>query len=207
VDGLVSQPIPQFPREVIRMPTNSRRGLSLLTALWLFQSSWAQTSTVNGQAVYQGTAVATNANGIPTLAYNCARMPAICENVNRRNPLQPEGAGYGALQGVAYVELNFDTNESRKNQRRGAVCPNNWSKNHPCPETNPPQPVTVKAGLTVSSGWTPMRYNPTNLLMGAAGYNRIADPTGANSNMIWSCDEWPPASYGSCQNLLSKEKH
>src|SRR5258707_2893235 len=42
----------------------------------------------------------TSISGIPTLIYNCAKLPAICTNVNSRNPLQNLGSGqWGKLLG------------------------------------------------------------------------------------------------------------
>lgn len=47
----------------------------------------AQVSVVNGASVYQGTTVSQNIHGIPTLIYNCAKVPALCENVHQQYPL------------------------------------------------------------------------------------------------------------------------
>ncbi|KAJ4288855.1 hypothetical protein N0V88_007185 [Collariella sp. IMI 366227] len=118
--------------------------LPTLAILALCQLVGAQVSTVNGVAQFAGTPVQQNPHGIPTLIYNCAKLPAICQNVNRRNPLTPRpGAGFGALQGATHVELHYDTNSARKN--------------------------------------------------GDAGYNAIANAAGMHSGMMWTCDEWPPA--------------
>ena len=168
--------------------------LSILT--FLVRVTYAQTSTVNGIAVFSGTPVATNPNGQPTLVYNCAKLPAICQNVNRRNPLQPLGAGrLGQLQGNAFIELNYDTSNVRREARNSGVCPGSWKRTHACPETS--QPNTVPAGSSYGSGSYPAaRFIQQGLVQGNAGFNKIADATGGDSGMIWTCDEWPPAMYG-----------
>jgi hypothetical protein len=170
--------------------------LHLHLLLSLFTLVSAQISTVNGQALYSATPVQQHPHGIPTLAYNCAKLPSICENVNRRNPLNRIPAGLTTLQGVNHVELHYDTNSARRDARRGTVCPNNWKNHHPCPETNPRQPNTVPQGAALGTGggsYPPARYNPNGLTMGDPAYNTIANASGGTSGMIWSCDEWPPA--------------
>ena len=174
--------------------------LSIFT--FLVHVAYTQTSTVNGRAEFSGTAVATNPNGQPTLIYNCAKLPAICQNVNRRNPLQNLGGGkLGELQGNDFIELNFDTDSARHDARNNGVCPRNWKSNHPCPETiagsGISQPNTVPAGSSYGDGSYPAaRFIQQNLVQGNAGFNKIADAVGGDSGMIWTCDEWPPATYG-----------
>ncbi|KAI0021197.1 hypothetical protein F4780DRAFT_305284 [Xylariomycetidae sp. FL0641] len=164
----------------------------------------AQTSTVNGRAEYMGTPVATNPLGIPTLGYNCAKMPSICENVNGNSNIPgrgnyalqraPDGT-LGQLQNVAFLELNVDTNTTRVNARRDSSCPGNWKTNHPCPQNG--QPLVVpepfnRGGRSISSGFVGQRLDPT-LPQGAAGSYQIADPSGVDAGMVWTCDEFPPA--------------
>lgn len=154
------------------------------------------TSTVAGTAEYKGTAVQTNPNGIPTLVYNCAKLPAICKNVNNRNPISGGGAsspGTLTLQGgVDYIELNADTDQARHDSRNGAACPDRWKRTHACPERD--QPVTVPRGASVGSGsFVGRKYN--NVPQGDDGSNMIADAQSNYRGMIWTCDEWPPAMY------------
>jgi len=162
----------------------------------------AQTVVVGGIAMYSGTRVATNPLGIPTLVYNCAKLPAICRNVNRRNPLANTVTtngrlGLGNLRGTNYIELNYDTDSQRHAERRNDVCPKNWKQTHTCPETD--QPRTVRKGSSLGDGsFAVARYNSNPpVTLGQAGFNKIADDQGAFSGMIWTCDEWPPAMYGS----------
>ena len=176
--------------------------LCLSIFIFLVHVAYTQTSTVNGIAEFAGTAVATNPNGQPTLVYNCAKLPAICQNVNRRNPLQNRGGGrLGELQGNAFIELNFDTNDKRHDARNRGVCPGTWKNTHSCPETvagsGISQPNTVPAGSSYGFGSYPAaRFIQQNLVQGNPGFNKIADAAGGYSGMIWTCDEWPPASYG-----------
>lgn len=163
----------------------------------LVSFTFAQTSIVNGRPEFAGTPFATNPNGQPTLVYDCAKLPAICQNVNRRNPLEILGGGrLGKLLGNDYIELNYDTDKGRHDARNRGVCPGSWKNRHPCPETN--QPNTVPAGSSYGSGSYPAaRYIQNGLVQGSAGFNKIADATGQYSGMIWTCDEWPPAMYES----------
>lgn len=172
--------------------------IRLYLLIYFLTPALAQTSTVNGRAEYQGTAVATNPHGIPTLVYNCAKLPAICSNVNQRNPLEVQSPGrpgqYGKLRSVSYIEMNYDTDTQRKDGRRDSVCPCKWSSTHTCPETN--QPPTVPGGSSYSSGsFAAARLIQPNVQKGDVGYNTIANAAGIVSGMVWSCDEWPPASY------------
>ena len=175
----------------------------LCLSIFTFQArvAYTQTSYVNGRAEFAGTPVATNPNGQPTLVYNCAKLPAICQNVNRRNPLQNLGGGrLGKLQGNAFIELNFDTSSVRHEARNSGVCPRTWKNTHSCPETvagsGISQPNTVPGGSSYGSGSYPAaRFIQQNLVQGNAGFNKIADATGGDSGMIWTCDEWPPAMY------------
>lgn len=154
------------------------------------------TSTVAGTAEYLGTPVQTNPNGVPTLVYNCAKLPAICKNVNNRNPINGGGdSSPGTLilpAGVDHIELNSDPDESRHSTRNGQACPSRWKISHACPE--PGQPRTVPKGASVGFGsFIGQKFN--NVPQGGDGSNMIADRFGNYRGMIWTCDEWPPAMY------------
>ena len=109
----------------------------------------AQVSVVNGASVYQGTTVSQNIHGIPTLIYNCAKVPALCENVHQQYPLNdyihtfagvppPQVTGHGTMQGRSHILLHYDRDSKRADQRRSISCPNGWKKSHGCPEPNQP---------------------------------------------------------------------
>jgi hypothetical protein len=141
----------------------------------------------------------------PLLIYNCAKMPSICRNVNQRNALLPvvgfPAAGNigeidaGQNGGQDWLTLTFDTNNNNKRSRRNAACPSNWKAQlaNACPKNN--QPPTVPSGSSWSvNSYIGMRWNPNNLVFGQAGFNVIANPAGTGpSGMMWTCDEWPPA--------------
>jgi hypothetical protein len=173
-------------------------GLACLALSQLFILSPAQTST-SSIGTYSATPIRENPHGIPTLVYNCAKMPAICTNVHWRNSLQAEpaagGQNLGQLAGgAAHIELHYDTDVTRKAQRRDSVCTSDWARLHPCPENNPAQPPTVPSGASYNRGsWPAQRFNPSGLTISRPGYNRIADDQGNDSGLIWTCDEWPPA--------------
>ncbi|KNB10683.1 hypothetical protein FOXG_10827 [Fusarium oxysporum f. sp. lycopersici 4287] len=157
-------------------------GLLLSLSLSLVQ---AQVSVANGVSVYQGTTVSQNQHGIPTLAYNCAKVPASCENVHQQYPLAttvhaaPAGAvtGHHTILGArSHLQLHFDRNDNIGGQR-GKACAKSWKNHHNCPESN--QPDTVPSGAMLGDDSFPAaRWNPNNLVMGDAGYNRIANAAG-----------------------------
>lgn len=170
------------------------RFLTLSRDLWVFVSfsclAGAQTSTVNGRAEYMGTAVKTNPHGIPTLSYNCAKTPALCNNVHGNggnyqlntvlNPKGQDSGWKGTLANVDFLELNVDKGAAAKARietRRDQSCVNNWKAIHPCPELGGGQPVVVLPGKTVSDGVVGQRLNPQ--LPPAAGHSYdIADQNG-----------------------------
>lgn len=118
--------------------------------------------------------------------YNCAKMPSICRNVNSRNPLQivPGIAGANNLGeldpgqtpgGLDYIVLHYDTDTSRKNDRRDDACPESWYTTHNCPEGDQP-PVVASGSSWSQGGYAGVRWNPGNALaIGSAGYNVIAN--------------------------------
>lgn len=162
------------------------------------------TSTIQGTAEYSGTPVQTNPNGIPTLVYNCAKLPSICKNVNTRNPIAGGGdSAPGTLTNPAggdHIELNIDTSAVRHRQRNQAACPGSWKLTHnpqqafACPEPN--QPLTVRRGQSIiTGGYNGVRFrqNVPGLTRASDGALMIADQTGNYQGVIWTCDEWPPA--------------
>lgn len=119
----------------------------LYLMIYVFIPALAQTSTVNGRAEYEGISVATNPNGIPTLIYDCAKLPAGCSNVNQRNNVQviPPGepVQYGKLQARDNLELSFDTDQKSKDHptqksKKGVTQQN--------PALSPPFPI-LEVGL------------------------------------------------------------
>lgn len=127
---------------------------------------------------------------MPTLIYNCAKMPAICTNVNRSNPLTPQpGGGLGQIIG-GQITMHFDTDKTRKDTRRDFACPDNWKNHHDCPETNPAQPQTVPKGSSLNHGSFPARpHGPSrqNKQKGDPGWNTIANAAGQPAGIVSEC--------------------
>ncbi|TGJ85455.1 hypothetical protein E0Z10_g3313 [Xylaria hypoxylon] len=151
-------------------------------------------STVNGGALYYGTAVDNGPAAVPTIVYNCDRLRAICWNLNEfmtdaTNP------GYGAVP----LFFHYDGDRTRKNTRRAFSCPRNWQTFHlrnRCGSVTG-QPNVVPGNLppivvqpipeTGPQLWTPSgpRFN-----------NEIPNLTNtASSGMFFSCEEMPAASW------------
>ncbi|KAK5741798.1 hypothetical protein LTR17_003789 [Elasticomyces elasticus] len=167
----------------------------LMLVLSLITGSDCQTSTITidgiATAVYSSTPVGTNPQGIPTLLYNCAKLPAICNNVNSAYPLSPAVVGTATYRSIptasqGYYEFNLDKDTVRKNRRRRLSCPANWKSSHACPERD--QPLVVGAGKSVSDGFV------GSLLEPGISY-QIADQEGVSSGMDWTCDEFPAATF------------
>ncbi|KAK5741279.1 hypothetical protein LTR17_003985 [Elasticomyces elasticus] len=141
-----------------------------------------------------------NPIGVPTLAYNCAKLPAICNNVHANGgqyDLTNLGNNLkGRLTSGTYVAMHSDTDATRRDARRDDVCPstgnNAWKNTHPCPE--PDQPLVVPApynngGRTVETGGF-----IGSVVSGVAPVdNHILDPSGDITGMAFTCDEFPPA--------------
>lgn len=140
-------------------------GAALLLLSIFTHNAHGQTSTVNGVAEYSGTPVKTNPLGIPTLSYNCAKLPSICNNVHAVYPLNA-GTISGTkttLQNRQFVELNIDRDRERKKKRRNQVCGASWRSKHPCPEQDQPpvvpQPFNTGA-RSYSGGFVGQRLHP-----------------------------------------------
>lgn len=127
--------------------------------------------------------------GIPTLIYNCAKLPAICQNVAKSYPLDNSGGPgrWGKLLGNDHISLTFDLDSAAKDRRRKAAgCDDDWKKGHICPETD--QPRTVPKGASYGDGsYVARKFNP------APDDYTIADANGQYSGLIWTCEEFPPA--------------
>ncbi|KAK4900722.1 hypothetical protein LTR49_027411 [Elasticomyces elasticus] len=174
-------------------PSFFHQAAYFMLVLSLITGSFCQTSTITidgvATAVYSSTPVGTNPQGIPTLLYNCAKLPAICNNVNSAYPLSPTVVSATTYRSIptasqGYYEFNLDKDTVRKNRRRRLSCPANWKSSHTCPE--PDQPPVVGAGKSVSDGFV------GSLLEPGISY-QIADQEGVNTGMAWTCDEFPAA--------------
>ncbi|KAH7113230.1 hypothetical protein B0J11DRAFT_541761 [Dendryphion nanum] len=138
---------------------------------------------------WYGTAVQTSAPKA-TLIYNCALMPAICENVQQWINNDP-------ISRSLPRDFHMDLNSRHTSKRREKSCPGTWRLTHPCPELFP---EVVRGWNTTSRTFT----SPGNSLLPAipgnpftaAFTNEIAAANGVDSSgLAYTCDEFPPASW------------
>lgn len=121
---------------------------------------------------------------IPTLGYNCAIVPATCNNIAQLRP--------GAQLGNYGETFGWDPDKERKKLRGKAICPANWKKPRGtgkkktarCPETN--QPELHPLGVTNA---VPPEVEPKDLAVLTEDANGQTVRTG----IMMSCDEFPPA--------------
>lgn len=146
-------------------------------------------------------------NDRPTLKYNCAQAPGLCQTVKA---YWTKGQTSGIFHYDKDYRLGSNRNKKgvRKSKRRDENCPtsssNAWKDTHTCPETN--QPEFQGQGV---SGWM-----KAELFKGTWGDDpvvkyQLGQKTGATKRMSdgtikerWeqlgvslTCDEWPAASW------------
>lgn len=168
--------------------------LATILTLCSFGSS-DSVSPIGGSLHYEGTPVVTLAAGIPTLIYNCAKMPAICYNVDQREHLDDD-----FLVRNPPLTFHFDTDPQRNKKRRDRACPERWYQDHTCPEVGGQPPVIVAGGYMDDDGdpeppafsgvWLSDINNPNP---SGAARNLIQDHSRFFAGLFWSCDEWPAA--------------
>lgn len=122
------------------------------------------------------------------LEYNCAFMKEICKNVDD---------WYNTAAGRGYTGLPFvyDFNTGRKGRsakRRRKVCPTGkrgWRSWHSCPQSGQDLPMRH------DGAWFTTLLEPNTTVNGLMN---ARDPTGRiteYSNIRYSCDEFPPATW------------
>ncbi|KAF1817733.1 uncharacterized protein K489DRAFT_414339 [Dissoconium aciculare CBS 342.82] len=119
------------------------------------------------------------------LEYNCYYMENICQNARLWL------AGHMVANQVR-TEFAYDYKGSRRDNRRDESCPRTWINNGRCPERGMPgQARSYRWNRVTSTG----EFWPTVDL--APGSNNLIadDATGRPSEMIYSCDEFPPATW------------
>ncbi|KAH3998458.1 hypothetical protein HBI56_205010 [Parastagonospora nodorum] len=139
------------------------------------------------------------------LEYNCDKMPAICMNAN--NWMNSAAATWPGRQAnvftwdIGHSRLNDRTNRLNSEMRRDLQCPSTWkgtALNPRCPEPN--QPRVVPPLYNGAAGVTALKLPLINPTTGHYEM-RIADgsdtPGGTlqESGRIYTCDEFPPASW------------
>ncbi|KAK6535008.1 hypothetical protein TWF281_006306 [Arthrobotrys megalospora] len=141
---------------------------------------------------------------MPTLVYNCAKMPSICKNVRNY------------LGGQTIAAFHYDREGTRNKSRRQINCPGNWMNTHPCPEVD--QPVyyigsspAQSTSVTMSVSYSEITVIPgqstiTTAITDAKRLASIVPPINVGGGaqplpvyeaipLIMSCDEFPPASF------------
>ncbi|KAH7312212.1 hypothetical protein B0I35DRAFT_410973 [Stachybotrys elegans] len=155
-----------------------------------------QPSVVAGNTVYWSTPVVTYAPR-PTMIYNCAKMAAICWNL-QEFMTDNAAAGYGAVPLV----FHYDPEPWRLNERREFSCPSSgrWQRTHGVncgstpgqpniiplnPAGVPLPPVAVQPGSNVN--WQPSGPHFRNEIPNLLG--------NGPSGMAFTCEEMPAASW------------
>ncbi|KAI9723353.1 MAG: hypothetical protein M1812_001237 [Candelaria pacifica] len=156
-------------------------------------------STVWSASLGAPTISVTAVASIPTMAYNCRNVPALCANV------QQNYAQYGIPnhQGNGVAEFVYDPSSKkggRNSKRRKRRCPDDW-KNEKLPDPNVPggtrprcpelnQPDISPPGVARS----PPHVDPDGPPFVIEG---VEDANGESqlSGLIMTCDEFPPAMY------------
>ncbi|KAL8958450.1 MAG: hypothetical protein Q9193_004497 [Seirophora villosa] len=115
---------------------------------------------------------------VPTLVYNCAIVPALCQNVAQLRP--------GAQNGGHNELFGWDPDGDRKILRREKICPGSWKtrKSTRCPR--PDQPPIHPLGVTDT---VPPEVDQKDFAVLRVNSNAQLERTG----IIMTCDEFPPA--------------
>lgn len=122
------------------------------------------------------------------LEYNCAYMTAICRNV--RDFFNSDRGNKRPAEASLFV-MDFDTQtksrrDGRSGRRRARSCPPGWVKNQRCPHVDQ-EPVWRQDGP-----WWTTAIAPPPL---GDNFELAPKPIGTRSNIKYSCDEFPAASW------------
>lgn len=138
----------------------------------------------------------------PTLVYNCAQAPAICQTVKTH---WDKGQTEGQFHYDKDYRLGGPKNAKgvRKTKRRDENCPRTWKNRHTCPEQNQPKFQAEGIGWTDAVLWKGVRgdQNPegNRLAQKKSNQKRMSDGTVKQEwekiGIIRTCDEWPAARY------------
>ena len=154
-------------------------------------------SVVAGTTKYENNAILTPSPAVPTVVYNCAKVPALCSNVASYMPMNTAQMTLSTDPAV----FHFNKNEANHDRRRDQSCPGTWSNTHICPEEDQPAVVlggsyvNLRGNLFAGAFEGKIFVDPGDPdALGARGH-MIADDTTPNtySGLIWSCDEFPAA--------------
>lgn len=121
---------------------------------------------------------------ICTNAENFAATPR-GQNLHPRSGLSNNVYGYDLDTG----EAPAGAPNSRQENRRSASCPTTWSTTHPCPEPDQEKPMRH------DGEWYTTQLEPgtklNNLMNKRDSNNKIV----RYSNIRYTCDEFPPATW------------
>lgn len=187
----------------------------LLTAMLAKQAlaQLAQTTTKdgNGKDIYvpggmkgstsrTGTSSVAAASSMPTLVYNCAQMPLICENVAAWSIGKQKPSGDLPQPQVFY----FDPNSETKDTRRDSSCRGFPHDDCPNKTSNGKRKGTKITDIATSSA-TISAINAANMSAILAGPNPRPNEKRTPLNSIpgrffgqgvgFGCDEFPPAPF------------
>lgn len=191
-------------------PSLKSRTLLLAAALLTATSGVGADSVSGTPASYRGKAVATprisGMDSQPTLIYNCAKMPAICNNVAQVEDMDEDTR----LLKEKHLVFHYHLDRVATKARRAASCPakkprgQSWYDYHQCPE--PDQPLVVLEGGAVNlEGEGDGNFFKGDIMIDPKASNKeledapsrkrmITDAdTGQYTGLFWSCDEWPAA--------------
>ena len=156
---------------------------------WVYSASAGQPATTHTVNML---------NPKPTMSWNCDVMPALCENVLRRQPLPVIFQEY-----VVDIQPPINAQEKRSDVRRtNAGCTPTWITNHRCPESNQPDYWYHPLGQMLPSVLATHEGNagiPAGNMVHLQGPSKNVFDSNGNlqyeqSGIIFSCDEFPPAS-------------
>ena len=171
----------------------------------------ATTTDAQGRPSLAGypTLVYNNPRGIPTITWNCAALPYICNNVDEVHPLNRQTRQIipsKRTNNRAFVELHYDSDGLRKEQRRNFRCPPKWARKRCVDGDNGGYPIGgYNVGGDDNWAWTDIDGAPKDKAFEGEFFDKnnrpantpdlayIADLNGKWSGLIWSCDEFPPA--------------
>jgi hypothetical protein len=130
---------------------------------------------------------------LPTVYYNCYYAGSLCKNV--------ELTQSGAFAGTIDMELVYDKNTKRRNDRRKKICPGTWNQNHKCPENDQPDVFVLdakrdpngdagKPNQISSRLQNPKGLNGKNNYLIADDF-KLRATSASPSGLMYTCDEFP----------------
>lgn len=135
------------------------------------------------------TGIQEHPQGMPTLVYNCAKLPGHLHKYQSRKRFLSRTSSWRRSWETYQrpLDASFRYRQSKEEVRRNLACPDNWREGRDCPETNPPQPNTVPNGTSLEEGAYPARpFMPARQgkQRGDKGWNTIADDDGQAAGLV-----------------------